>query len=335
MSNPLACGNKRLGRVAQARQTATRNPLCPGNKKWEGRHRCSRSRRGQSPPLPVTGVQSNLGLRQLPAPGAEANAQTLPINAFSSNAIVNLTLTAQSPPGLAVSAPAAWTLQAVLAKDVLCGSVIQNETILSRPLRVASVRPVMKHPATRELYEYWDRQRADAPAPERGSMEPGPIRHLIGDTFILSCNHPAHFPLRVAGTRISALIGRDLKGSDFLDLWARASRHQIEDFLGIATEECLATVAGVTAFTEKLSPVYLELLLLPFAASVLAPQSVTGCLVPLTVPSQLEGSSLRDLSLTTWRHAGHRPRTLRQRAVRRLAFAKGFMVYEGLRDDGG
>ena len=39
----------------------------------------------------------------------------------------------------------------------------------------------------------------------------------------------------------------------------------------------------------------------------------------------------QDFSLVTWRHAGHR--TLRQRAVRRLALAKGLMVYEGPRDE--
>jgi hypothetical protein len=189
----------------------------------------------------------------------------------------------------------------------------------------------MKHPSTRELYAYWDKQRADAPAPDRSAMEPGQIRHLIGDTFVVSCDQPTHFPLRIAGTRMCALVGRDLKGEDFLELWARASRRQVEDFLAIATEENLATIAGVTAFTDKLLPVYLELLLLPFASSVLAPQSVTGSLVPLTVPAQLEHSSLRDLSLTTWRHAGHQ--TLRQRTVRRLTLAKGFMVYEGLRGD--
>jgi len=189
----------------------------------------------------------------------------------------------------------------------------------------------MKHPSTRELYEYWDKQRAGAPAPDRNALEPGPIRHLIGDTFVIGCDTPSRLPLRVAGTRICALVGRDLKGQDFLGLFTRASRRQIEDFVSIATEESLATVAGVTAVTDKLSPVYLELLLLPFAASVLAPQSVTGSLVPLSIAAELEHSSLHDLSLTTWRHAGHQPHSLRQRAVRRLAVAKGFMAYEGFR----
>jgi hypothetical protein len=189
----------------------------------------------------------------------------------------------------------------------------------------------MKHPSTRELYDYWDKQRDGAPAPERSALEPAPIRHLIGDMFVVGCDQASRFPLRIAGTRICAMVGRDVKGEDFLDLFARASRRQVEDFLSIATEESLATIAGVTAFTDSLAPVYLELLLLPFAPSVLAPQSVTGSLVMLGVPAQLDHTPLRDLSLTTWCHAGHR--TLRQRTVHRFALAKGFMAYEGLRGE--
>jgi hypothetical protein len=189
----------------------------------------------------------------------------------------------------------------------------------------------MKHAATRELYEYWDQVRDGAPAPERAALEPGPIRHLIGDMFVVGCDGASRYPLRVAGTRICAMVGRDVKGEDFPALFARASCRKIEDFLCIATEESLATVAGVTAFTDTRSAVHLELLLLPFAASVLAPQSVTGLLVALGVPEHLGQCSLRDLSLTTWRHAGHQ--TLRQRTVHRLALAKGFVVYEGLRGE--
>lgn len=189
----------------------------------------------------------------------------------------------------------------------------------------------MKHPSTRDLYAYWNKQRADAQAPDRRAMQPGPIRHLVGDTFVLACDRGASFPVRVAGTRVCALVGRDLKGQDFLDLWNAPSRHEIEDLIGISTNEGLATVAGVTAMTDTGLPVYLELLLLPFAPSSLAPQCISGSLVPLTVPERFDHTRLETFALTTWRHEGHRLVTMRQRTVRRLALARGFMVYEGLR----
>jgi hypothetical protein len=189
----------------------------------------------------------------------------------------------------------------------------------------------MKHPATRELYDYWDRQRDGAPAPERGAMEPGAVRHLIGDMFVVGCDEPQRFPFRVVGTRVCAMAGRDLKGEDFLELFAEASRYKIAEFLSLATDESLVTVAGVTAFTESRSAVPAELLLLPFAPSVLSPQSVTGLLVTLGVAADAGPSVLRDFSLVSWRHAGQQ--TLRQRAVRRLALAKGLVAYEGLREE--
>jgi hypothetical protein len=40
---------------------------------------------------------------------------------------------------------------------------------------------------------------------------------------------------------------------------------------------------------------------------------------------------LRDFQLTSWRYLGHQPQKLLPRALRKLAVARGFMVYEGLR----
>jgi hypothetical protein len=40
---------------------------------------------------------------------------------------------------------------------------------------------------------------------------------------------------------------------------------------------------------------------------------------------------LRDSKLTSWCHTRHQPQTFVPRALRKLAVARGFMVYEGLR----
>ena len=78
----------------------------------------------------------------------------------------------------------------------------------------------MKHPATREFFAYWDGKRGDARAPDRSDIEPAALRELLGDIFVLSCEQEAGFPFRVAGTRVCALLGRDLKDQSFLDLFA-------------------------------------------------------------------------------------------------------------------
>src|SRR6266700_3496080 len=69
----------------------------------------------------------------------------------------------------------------------------------------------MKHPSNREFFAYWDAKRGDARAPERSDIEPGAVRELLGDIFVLSYDSDAGYPFRVAGTRVCALLGRDLK----------------------------------------------------------------------------------------------------------------------------
>ena len=44
----------------------------------------------------------------------------------------------------------------------------------------------MKHPSSREFFAYWDGKRGDARAPDRSDIEPGALRELLGDIFVLS-----------------------------------------------------------------------------------------------------------------------------------------------------
>lgn len=187
----------------------------------------------------------------------------------------------------------------------------------------------MKHPANREFFAYWDERRGAAAAPERGDFAPEAVRHLLGDIFVLSYDAAAGHPFRVAGTRLCALFGRDLKGQSFTALFDPDSRREIEDVVGIVAEETLATVAGVTAQTPAGLPAHLELLLLPFSARLHTPLSLTGLLAPLDEARDLVPyGALTDLSLTSWRHVGQQPR---RRLVRKWSVIRGLTVYEGLR----
>ena len=184
----------------------------------------------------------------------------------------------------------------------------------------------MKHPSNREFFAYWDGKRAHARAPERSEIDPNEVRELLGDIFVLSCDHEIGFPFRVAGTRVSALLGRDLKDHSFSALFAAEDRREIEDIITYVAEEMLPAIAGLTATAEDGSRAHLELLLLPFNHRAHAPISVTGLLAPFE--SGL--TTLRDFKLTSWRYL-HQPEKLVPRALRKLAIARGFMIYEGLR----
>ena len=80
----------------------------------------------------------------------------------------------------------------------------------------------MKHAATRMLFSYWDALRGERAAPDRGEIEPGEIRHILADTFILENEDgPARF--RLAGTRLCALFGCELKNAPFSAIWDPAT----------------------------------------------------------------------------------------------------------------
>jgi hypothetical protein len=185
----------------------------------------------------------------------------------------------------------------------------------------------MKHPSSRAFFAYWDGKRGSARAPDRSEIEPGAVRELLGDIFVLSYDGGAGYPFRVAGTRVCALLGRDLKDQSFAALFAPESRREIEDIVAVVAEEMLAAVAGITAPSQDGKPSHLELLLLPFNARAHTPLSLTGLLAPFG-----DGHSvLSDLTLTSWRYLPHPPQRFAPRALRKLAIARGLMVYEGLR----
>src|SRR3954449_11556806 len=163
----------------------------------------------------------------------------------------------------------------------------------------------MKHPSSREFFAYWNAQRGDARAPERSEIEPSAVRELLGDIFVLSYDNDAGYPFRVAGTRVTALLGRDLKDVGFPALFAADGRREIEDVIGYVAEEMLPVIAGITATSEAGQTEHLELLLLPFNHRAHAPVSLTGSLAPF----ETDLGTLSDFRLTSWRYL-HPPEKL-------------------------
>jgi hypothetical protein len=183
----------------------------------------------------------------------------------------------------------------------------------------------MKHPASRQFFAYWDGKRGDARAPERSDIEPNAVRELLGDIFVLSCD--AGHPFRVAGTRVCAMFGRDLKDKSFPALFAAESRAEIEEIVGAVADEKLPAIAGLTSTSSRGTVLHLELLLLPFNSRAHTPISLTGVLAPFDA---VDGA-LGELTLSSWRYIHPPQEPLVPRALRKLRIARGFMVYEGLR----
>jgi hypothetical protein len=125
----------------------------------------------------------------------------------------------------------------------------------------------MKHKSTQAVYAYWNEKRGQRPAPERANFDPVAIRHVLGDTIMLSADFVNELRFRLAGTRVCALFCREIKSETLTGLWSAASRQSIEELLAIVTSETIGAVAGLTGRTADGDEVDLELRRSPTAAT--------------------------------------------------------------------
>jgi hypothetical protein len=160
----------------------------------------------------------------------------------------------------------------------------------------------MKHNSTRALFTYWDQQRANRTAPERADIDPAAIRHILADTFILAADFVEENRFRLAGTKVCALFGREMKDRSFLDLWSEDCRKDVADLLSIVNNEMLGVVAGATGVTARGYEVELEFILLPLAHQGHARVRAVGVMAPLTQPYWLGELSVTGLTLGALRH---------------------------------
>jgi hypothetical protein len=160
----------------------------------------------------------------------------------------------------------------------------------------------MKQASSRELFGYWTARRGKRRAPERGEIEPSAIRRSLGDVFVLEFGRDDGHPFRLAGTRVCALFGRELKNEPFLNLWDAETRPLVAQLVNAVADDTTGAVASVTGRTAEGWPQDLELLLLPLAHRGDTRARMIGSLTPMIAPFWLGAAHLGALTLGTLRH---------------------------------
>ncbi len=143
----------------------------------------------------------------------------------------------------------------------------------------------MKHATSRMLFAYWDALRGERAAPDRGEIQPGAMRHILADTFILAREDDRIATFRLAGARICALMGRNLRDVPLRDLWAKAEDEDAERLADIVLEDTAGVVAGLQAWNHNGSELPMELVMLPLRHRGRTHDRLIGALSPATVPS--------------------------------------------------
>jgi hypothetical protein len=191
----------------------------------------------------------------------------------------------------------------------------------------------MKHASIRQVFGYWNERRGVRLAPDRGDIEPAAIRHALADTFILAADPSTGLSFRIAGTRVCALFGRELKGVPFADLWTPENRAAIRALLGIVTGESVGIVAGGSGPGAEGDALHFELLLLPLRHRGGTEARILGAFVPEEAPGWLGAATLGRLTLGTVRYLGPQAEAaggsplVATAPLRRLR--RGLVVYDG------
>jgi hypothetical protein len=294
-------------------------------------------------PLPLIDrpIPGPFGVGHIPSPPVIENAArgvvrrlkltSATLGGGAGMANVNVLLSLMEPCRRDVTAAAALgtpSAPCVPARRTLQSAVPLRDTC-SENLGGRGARPAMKHAASRDLYAYWEERRGTRPAPERADIEPGAIRGVLSDAFILGLDNAGDYPIRLAGTRVCALFGREIKAESFLDLWTPTCRRVVADLMAILADEYVGTVAGVTAQSAAGETIDLELLFLPLGTRRPSTARAIGVLAPLTIPSWLGATPIGPLTLGNRRHIG--PASERRLLPRFMAPRawRGLRVYQG------
>lgn len=151
----------------------------------------------------------------------------------------------------------------------------------------------MKHPGSIDLFHYWNRLRKNRRAPKRTEIEPVDIKTLLADTFILESDLRGEPVFRLAGTRLCATFGRELKGFSFPSLWRQKDRRLIARLVHGVFHSKSVVVLNFDGQTANGRSLRFEMLLLPLDGGTENPRAM-GVISPTDKPFWLGAEPVTD-----------------------------------------
>lgn len=130
-----------------------------------------------------------------------------------------------------------------------------------------------------ELFTYWDTIRGAEAGPLRSDIEPGEIRHVLPDIFILE--EAGGDPLfRLAGTRVCSLFDRELRGLPFSALWPAGQREEPVSIASGVMRYGVPALLNLSGLMRDGRTLRLEMLLLPVRSAGRIYDRLLGSLSP-------------------------------------------------------
>lgn len=159
----------------------------------------------------------------------------------------------------------------------------------------------MRSRTTVELLQYWNDVRGDRDLPRRDEIQPGDIRSLLPNVFILQTQPGGGAYFRLAGTHICSLFGNELRHRQFSSLWRSDQQEDIVRIARQLMESCTPMVLAASGATAAGDWLGLEILMTPLASPDGTDDRVLGALSPLSRPMWLHATPMQHLVLEQFR----------------------------------
>lgn len=156
----------------------------------------------------------------------------------------------------------------------------------------------MRNEATVDLFSYWNRLRGQRPAPTRTEIEPADIRRHLADTFILERDSRGQSVFRLAGTRLCAIYGRELKNFTFSSLFGPHDFTLVQRLMKASYDEKIICVIGFEGRTASGRRNSFEVILLPLQGEKESSR-LFGAIIPDEKPFWLGADVVLDNNITT------------------------------------
>ncbi len=122
--------------------------------------------------------------------------------------------------------------------------------------------------------------------PERSDVQPSACRSLLGEMFILDTS-VSKAAYRLAGTKLCALYGRELKNEEYCDIFSGKDRTSAENWITSLGRDGYAVLICSTGETFTERTVNLETLLLPLSHHGEPNSRILGITVATEMPQWL------------------------------------------------
>jgi hypothetical protein len=151
-----------------------------------------------------------------------------------------------------------------------------------------------------ELFRIWNALCGRRRMPRVGDMAPGAIAPHLRDLLIIEQRDDLSNRIRLAGTAVCDLFGRELSGLSIGALWRECDRPDIERIAAAIFTEANPVVLGALGHAGEGPPRGFGCILLPVEAEKDRPRRIIGSLRPRE-PGRPPSVALRELQMASLR----------------------------------